>query len=253
MKTILKYTLFLLIAIVLIGGCAIFSLSEKEPLALNESSVSEADILADKMMASVNKQAWDDTKWVQWTFKGVHSFLWDKERNWCKVSWGKGSKEVLLKMNEIAGKAFIDGVAQDTDKNEKMVQTAWSHFCNDSFWLNAIVKAKDPGTERSIVELDDGRKGLKVQYTSGGVTPGDSYVWILDENNRPTSYKMWVKIIPIGGLEFTWEDYVELESGAVVASLHKSKLLNLDITDLKSGESYRDFGLTEDPFKVLNK
>lgn len=252
MKTILKYTFILLISLVFIGGCAILGLSESEPTATTVSNSSEADLLADKMMASVNKKAWDETKWISWTFKGAHSFLWDKKRNWCKVTWGGGEKEVLLKMDEIAGKAFINGTPADAEKNQKMVKTAWSHFCNDSFWLNAIVKAKDLGTERSIVELDDGRKGLKVQYTSGGVTPGDAYVWILDENNRPTSYKMWVKIIPIGGLEFTWEDYETLESGALIAKLHKSSMLNLDISNLKSGETFKDFGLNEDPFAALN-
>ncbi|MEZ4952350.1 MAG: hypothetical protein R2825_02080 [Saprospiraceae bacterium] len=37
-----------------------------------------------------------------------------------------------------------------------------------------------------------------MQYKTGGVTPSDSYVWLLDENGQPTAWKMWVSITSIG-------------------------------------------------------
>ncbi len=90
-----------------------------------------------------------------------------------------------------------------------------------------------------------------VSYTSGGVTPGDSYLWILDENGLPESWKMWVKIIPVGGMEFTWEKWTELSTGAKVATYHHHKLLDLDISNLKAATSLSAFGLQDDPFQPI--
>jgi hypothetical protein len=245
MKKALKY--FGILVLILIVAAVIAGISANESKPVGTPSA-EADALAQKMLAAVDKAGWDTTHIVQWTFKGMHDFLWDKQNNYVKVNWD--DSEVLLHTKSVTGKAFQNGqeVTDEAQKNE-MVQSAWSYFCNDSWWLNAPVKAFDEGTERSLVTLEDGREGLMVSYRSGGVTPGDSYVWILDENGMPTSYKMWVKIIPIGGLEFTWEAWETLPTGAKVATLHKSKILELDISNLKSGVEWSEFGMNGSPFE----
>ena len=99
--------------------------------------------------------------------------------------------------------------------------------------------------------MPDGTEGLMVSYSSGGVTPGDAYLWILDENNLPKSWKMWVSIIPVGGMEFSWDQWTTLTTGAKVATLHESSFLNLDISDLKGAVNQEDLGLDEDPFRAL--
>ncbi|WP_420385109.1 hypothetical protein [Roseivirga sp.] len=190
----------------------------------------EADRLANQMMASLNVEAWENTQSVSWTFKGIHSYEWDRNENIVVVRWD--DHEVILDPTNKSG-IVQNGENYGSTEIEGMIDTAWDYFNNDSFWLCAPFKAFDPGTERSIVQLKDGRQGLKVTYTSGGSTPGDSYVWILDENHRPTSVKMWVSILPLGGMEFTWENYLTLSSGAMIAQDHIAfGGLNIDITDI---------------------
>lgn len=220
------------------------TLNDKMPVG--ERSV-EADDMANRMLKAINKEAWDTTAYIAWTFVN-HDFVWDKKRHFVEVKWNEN--RVLLNPNEISGIAFSDGKLIDLDPGDKMVKKAFSFFINDAFWLNAPSKAFDPGTERSIVEID-GKKGLKVSYSSGGVTPGDSYVWFIDENGLPISYKMWVKIIPIGGLEFTWEDWIELKGGAKISTTHNNKGPALKIKNVKAGNSYEDFGFESDPFEDL--
>lgn len=213
----------------------------------------EADALANKVLKAIDKPAWDATGIVQWSFRGEHDFLWDKKRNLVKVNWA--DYEVLVTLDETTGKAYQNGKEITGEEGDKLVKQAWSYFCNDSFWLNAPAKVFDPGTERRVVDLPGGQKGLLITYTSGGVTPSDSYLWLLDQNGLPTSYKMWVSIIPIGGMEVSWANYKAIETGAKIATEHKGKIfgkeLNIGITNLKSATDLTTFGLSADPFQAI--
>jgi len=89
-----------------------------------------------------------------------------------------------------------------------------------------------------------------VSYSSGGVTPGDAYVWLLDESYRPTSWKMWVSIIPIGGLEVPWSTWLTTETGAEICNLHES-VMNLELTDIHTTFDLKDLTGDSDPFDEL--
>ena len=237
-----------IIAILFLGLFIVFQLSsESKPTG---TTGADADALANKVLAAINKPAWDTTGVIQWTFRGAHDFLWDKKRNLVKVKWD--DNEALVTLDETTGKAWKNGVEVTGAEGDKLVKAAWAHFCNDSFWLNAPAKVFDPGTERSIVDMPDGSKGLMVTYKSGGVTPGDAYLWSLDANGMPTSYKMWVSIPVIpGGLAFTWEDWTTLPTGAKIATNHASKVLGIDITNLKAATDLTSFGISTDPFQPI--
>lgn len=205
-------------------------------LVLNESlpsgeSGSEADALAERMMEALNYEAWQATKAVSWTFPGDHHYEWNKAEDLVTVQWKE--HEVVLNTKTQTG-IVTNGQNYSFEEADDLTKQAIDFFNNDSFWLAAPFKVFDSGTERSIVELSDGRQGLMVTYTAGGSTPGDSYVWILDENDRPSSIKMWVQILPIGGLEFTWEDYITLSSGAMIAQDHLGLGgFNVQLTDIQ--------------------
>ena len=246
MKKVLKWFFILLGGLLLILIILGVVVNESKPTAAPSS---EADALATKMMEAVNKAAWDTTHIISWDFPRGHHYLWDKQRHFVKVNWSEN--EVLLHTKTVTGKAFQNGQEVVGEVADHLVYDAWGLFCNDSWWLNAAVKAHDEGTKRSIVTLDDGRKGLMVHYESGGTTPGDSYVWILDAFGLPKSYKMWVSIIPIGGLEFTWEDWIILDTGAKIATMHRNKLIDLPITNVKGAVNLGAYGLDRDPFEAL--
>jgi hypothetical protein len=90
----------------------------------------------------------------------------------------------------------------------------------------------EDNVERRLVD-DGNEKHLLVTYTSGGSTPGDSYLWKLDENKRPTAFKMWVSIIPVGGLEAKWKDWVETQSGMVLSTKKTVFGIPIKITNLE--------------------
>ncbi len=121
-------------------------------------------------------------------------------------------------------------------------------FCNDSFWLAAPYKTFDNGVSRTTVDTEDGQ-GLLVEYSSGGVTPGDAYLYTFDDQGRPKNWKLWVSIIPVGGLSWTWEDYKTMPQGCQIATLHQG-LISIEINDLATAQTYEELG-QENPFGAL--
>ena len=224
-------------------------LKYNESLPESESGP-EAEALAAKMLARVDKPAWDSLNYISWTFVNSHHFAWDKRANHAIISWDKN--EVLMDLDEVTGKAYIDGKEVTGDSAQNLTSTAWSHWCNDSFWLAAPYKIKDPGTKRSIVNTDDGNKALMITYEGGGVTPGDSYLWLLDDTGLPYAYKMWVSILPLGGIKAEWKDWQKLPGGAMIAENHPLSPvpMNVTITNLKAGQKISDLDLDNNAFNL---
>ncbi|MBT8307995.1 MAG: hypothetical protein KJN85_13720 [Maribacter sp.] len=209
-----------------------------EPLPTGKSGP-QADALALKMFNAVNGEAFKNTRYLSWSFRsGKHTYIWDKTLGKAKVSWDDITVNLMLN-NPERSYVFEKGVKINNDqRREKSISKAIKLFNNDSFWLVAPFKVFDSGVERSLVELDDGTNGLLVTYTSGGSTPGDSYLWKLQPNGFPISYKMWVKIIPIGGLEATWDDWQLVSSGAFLPKSHRLGPMNLDMGNVRGFNSF---------------
>lgn len=242
MKKYILIALLVLAALLAIGYIIL-----DEPLPEGKSGP-QADALAKKMLMAVNDKAWQETGAIQWAFPGGHEHLWDKQRHLARVRWD--DYEVLLRLDSVSGQVFQSGERlSDPEEEQELVQEAWEYWVNDSFWLNAPNKVADPGVKREVVGLENGNKALLVTYTSGGATPGDSYLWLLDEQGLPYAWKLWVSIIPIGGLEFSWENWQTLHSGAKVSTLHQGPL-QLEISNVQSAESVEALA-GNDPFAGL--
>ena len=202
-----------------------------EPLPKGERKA-EADAKAREMLTALNVAAWDDVQHIEWTFMRRHHYQWDRQNHQVVVEWGE--HRVRVDLARQVGDVLAPKLTTEVDK-DKLIRTAIDYFNNDSFWLAAPYKVFDQGTERSLVTLEDGRTGLKVTYTQGGSTPGDSYVWLLDEQNRPTSLKMWVSIIPLGGLEVSWENYLVVDTAAMIAVDHRvNRWLNIELSHVRA-------------------
>jgi hypothetical protein len=217
-KVILKITLALLGILVVAFAVIYMIYNEALPEGKNQK---EADALAYRMLTAINKKAYQETKNLEWSFAGgSHRYKWDKENGKVTVSWN--DKLVNLNLNTPnTSNVFENGAKVIGSEKSKLITTATDYFNNDSFWLVAPFKVFDKGTTRSLVTLEDGSEGLMITYSSGGTTPGDSYVWKLNEDSLPESYKMWVKIIPIGGLEASWDDWKIMENGVSLPTSHK--------------------------------
>ncbi|MGB5818024.1 MAG: hypothetical protein WBG90_00970 [Saonia sp.] len=226
LKFVLGTALFLLVAF------GILYIAYNEPLPKTEESF-EADMLANKMLKALDHEAYKNTRYLEWSFRnGAHEYVWDKKLGLVDVKWDNYS--VALHLNNTAkSRVYKNGREMKDDSKSKLLKKAISLFNNDSFWLVAPFKVFDKGTKRSIVTLEDGSRGLLVNYTSGGTTPGDAYLWKLGEDSLPKSYQMWVKIIPIGGIEATWNNWQRMESGVFLPKTHELGPITLDMGNIK--------------------
>lgn len=212
----------------------------------------EADALARRLMAASRFEDWQKTGAVAFTFRGKNRHLWDRERGLARVDFGKTS--VLLDLATRRGIATEGGKALSGKEAEAALEKAWSHFCNDTFWLNPLAKLFDDGVLRFKVKTPKeyaGRETLLITYTSGGVTPGDSYLWVVGDGDLPTHWRMWTSILPIKGLEASWENWLELPTGAKVATRHKIGPATLELTDIRAAARLGELEPGEDPFASL--
>lgn len=246
MKKILKW--ILIVFFVLIVGLFIASKVMSKTVPVGESGAS-AEALTDKILNRINKPAWDSLNYISWTFfRGQNHYVWDKQNNISNVTWA--DNEVILNLEDYYNKSIAKKSSNILEGEEKIksIQAAWTMWCNDSFWLYAPYKIRDQGVKRSHVK-EGGKEGLLITYESGGVTPGDSYLWWVDNTGLPESFDMWTSIIPVKGVNATWTDWEKVNKGAMIAKTHKIGPMEMSISNLKSGPTLKSIDVDESIFK----
>ena len=217
--------------ILLLGGIFLAFFNEPVPQG---TSPAQADELAQKMLNALNHEAYKETRYLEWTYRGGrNSYLGDKAMGKVEMTWGGFSGKIDLVSPE---KSVIkeDGQLLKGERLKELTEEAISNFNNDSFWLVAPFKIFDQGTRRRLVKTENGRDGILVTYTEGGDTPGDSYLWELDEQYIPIRFRMWVQILPLKGLGATWDGWHRTESGTMMPKYHKIGPVKLDLGEVKA-------------------
>lgn len=203
----------------------------------------QAEDLARKMLEYANKEAWDKTEAVEFTFVGIRHHLWDKKRNF--VLYTKDNLKVYFKKDNLEGRVFLDNkeITEDKEKSKK-IQEAYSAFINDFYWLQPAFHIYSPGAKRFFVDKNQ----LRVTFYEGGVTPGDTYIFYLDDDGQIEIMQMWVQILPVKGIKAMFKDYFETETGVRIAKIRETSLKNIYLSDIKF---YKKFPEKEDPFKTI--
>ncbi|EGV42817.1 hypothetical protein BZARG_2785 [Bizionia argentinensis JUB59] len=223
LKIIAGVIIFFTLPSLIFFGFIYFKYNEDLPTGIEGP---QADLLAQNMLEAIDYEAYLETNYIEWTFKNRHHYKWEKAKNTCAVHWKKFKVDLNLDNPQLSS-AYANKVLVTGSKADELIKTAQDYFNNDSFWLVAPYKIFDPGTERRLVTLENNEDALLVTYKSGGSTPGDSYLWIVDTDNKPVKFRMWVDILPIGGLEASWNDWTTTDSGAMLPIFHEMLFLGI--------------------------
>jgi len=245
-----RVLLWLALSVGVVGaGLVVTVLVASDPLPRATPSA-EADAVARAVERAVRVDAWERTGAVRFTFMGQRSYLWDRTRALVRVR--QGDEEVLLRGSW--GRVWEGGREVRGAAARSRTESAYRMFLNDSFWMNPLAKLFDAGTTRALVPLPGGGRGLLVSYATGGVTPGDSYLWELPPAGRgdtPLAWRMWVSVLPIEGLRATWEGFVTLSTGARIATRHHVGPAPVTLGDLAGATTLTELEPGADPFARL--
>jgi len=158
-----------------------------------EASDAEAIAIADEVMeANGGREAWDNTRYICWSFFGRDDLVWDKWTGNVRIDSGQGMTW-LTNINDGTGRAFIgDREITDADSLAGYMTDAKNTWINHSYWLVMPYKLKDSGVTLTMAGEDttmDGRMADKLKLTFEGVgrTPQNMYnVWV-DKETRLVS------------------------------------------------------------------
>jgi hypothetical protein len=170
--------------------------------------------LADAVIAANGGPAFARLKRIEFTFtvtKGGETLaaarhVWDIANHSDTVSWN--GRIVTVDLN--APPAEGEG------------REAYKRWVNDSYWLLAPLKLRDPGTrlEYKGAQEIEGKKYevIRLSFASVGLTPGDQYDFYIDTAAKLV--RRW-DYMPAPGKKTsgTWDDYREF-CGVKIATAH---------------------------------
>jgi plasmid maintenance system killer protein len=158
------------------------------------SDAKAIDIADEVMEANGGREAWDNTRYICWSFFGRDNLVWDKWSGNVRIDTGSGMT-LLTNINDETGRAFMgEREITDADTLGTMMQQAKSIWINHSYWLVMPYKLKDSGVTLTYAgeeATQDGRMADKLNLTFEGVgrTPQNMYyVWVDKESRLVTQW-----------------------------------------------------------------
>lgn len=145
---------------------------------------------ADAVMASMGShQAWDETRFLRWTFFGRRTLLWDKWTGRVRIDFADSDEVYLVDIHTGEGKIWRDGAYMtQPDSIAKYTAQAKSIWINDSYWLVMPYKLKDSGVTLKYLgkegEGDTISHKLQLTFEEVGDTPDNKYWVMVDSESK---------------------------------------------------------------------
>jgi hypothetical protein len=193
-----------------------------------EGSDPKAMAIADSVMkACGGRFAWDQTRYIRWTFFNSRTLMWDKMKNRVRVDYMKQDMKILLNMNDMTGQVWKDGVAMtNADSLKKYLQKGKEAWINDSYWLVMPFKLKDSGVTLKYLGKRNNAVGsecdvLELTFNAVGVTPENKYhVYVNPSSNLVVQWDYFKKYSDEKpGFSTPWADYRGL--GNIMLALNR--------------------------------
>lgn len=184
--------------------------------ALPAAAQPTADQIAGQVLEALGgKEAWDQTRFIRFSFAGRRTHHWDKwtGRHRLEGQTPEGKPYVVLSnLNTKEGGAWIDGQKAEGDQKKEWLERAYGAWINDTYWLLMPYKLRDPGVRLSLAgeEKQDGKTWdkLLLSFDKVGLTPKDRYwVYVNRESGLVDRWDYILKGEAKPPSTFTWEGW----------------------------------------------
>ncbi len=147
--------------------------------------------------------------------------LWNKHTGDYRMEYTDGvdsSFVVLFNVNTREGTVYLNGEELAEEARGARLESAYSSFINDSYWLIAPMKMMDAGVNRAMVadSSDASTDVVHMSFEGVGLTPGDQYWMYVDKETGQLN--RWAFVLQgnpdAPARAFDWTDYKTFETAA---------------------------------------
>ncbi|MEM8488272.1 MAG: hypothetical protein AAF564_22175 [Bacteroidota bacterium] len=156
--------------------------------------------------------------------------LWNKHTGDYRLEYTDGQDSsfvVLFNVNTREGTVYLNGETLAEEEQGARLETAYSSFINDSYWLIAPMKMMDPGVNRSLAadSSNAATDVLHLSFEGVGLTPGDQYWMYVDKaTGRLDRWAFVLQGNPDAPARaFDWTDYKTFDTPAGTLSFSERK------------------------------
>jgi hypothetical protein len=195
----------------------------------DDRSDDRAHAIAERVMDALGgEQAWQQTRFLRFTFAGARTHYWDKEtgRHRLESTDRDGHERLVLhNVQSRDGRAWLDGQELEGEALAEALENAYGAWINDTYWLLMPYKLRDPGVNLSYdKEVDIANytyDRLHLSFDSVGLTPGDQYwVYVHRETGLVDRWEYFLQSYEPGSTptQWVWSDWrryggIKLASG----------------------------------------
>lgn len=245
---IIKVFFIILILCISLAAGGLFIMKAAQPTEGTEGE--QADYYARMIQNAVNRQGWMSTGVLSWSIF-QQQYLWDLRRGLVRVKtpeyivYFSVSRKYQLATTH-KGKKIVGSLG------DQIIEEAYRFWLRDRLILEPTQSFFDPGVRRFLVNKDTKEEGLFLNYTEGGVTPGDSFLWRVNAKGMPQGVRIWSEEMSIlKGVEIQFSGWRKLKTGLKVSTIRTLGSMSIEI-NVQADFSLKQFiGSNKDPFAAL--
>ncbi len=223
-----------------------FNLSGSDPKAI---------AIADEVMEAMGgRAAWDETRYLSWTFFGRRNLLWDREGQKARIEVPEDSTIYLLDLKEGKGKVQIGGrLLLEPDSLSAFISQGQALLINDSYWLVMPFKLKDSGVTLNYLQEQDIQPdstgatikcdALELLFQDVGITPQNKYHVFVDKETKLV--RMWAYFSNATdrspSIITPWNDYREYGDILLSGDRARGQLTNIAVYKNVPKEAFTSF------------
>jgi len=204
------------------------------------SDVRENELIEQCLTAMGGKQAWDNTKIIQWDFFGKRRLIWDKFNQDVIIEkiGNTNPYKIWVNLTTKQGKAFVNNTwVEHPDSIKVWMNKGYEIWVNDAYWLVMPYKLKDNGVNLKYLGYKKNSKQadcevIELTFNNVGVTPENKYHIYFDNNTHLICEWSYFEKFTDNEPKMTtpWENYQKY--GNILLSSNRGKF-NLDIISVR--------------------